>query len=88
MSPISAQVSLYPLRQPNLGPAIAEALEIFRARGLDVQPGTMSTVVAGDADVVFDCLKAAFQSAAALGDVVMVVSLSNCCPLPAARPRA
>jgi hypothetical protein len=29
-------------------------------------------------------LKASFESAAALGDVVMVVSLSNCCPTPAA----
>jgi len=84
MNPISAQVSLYPLRQARLEPAIAKALEVFRARGLDVTPGPMSTLVAGDADAVFDCLKASFQSAAALGDVVMVVSLSNCCPTPAA----
>jgi uncharacterized protein YqgV (UPF0045/DUF77 family) len=88
MTPISAQVSLYPLHQPHTGPAIAEALEIFRARGLDVQPGTMSTMVSGDADVVFDSLKTSFEAAAASGDVVMVVTLSNCCPLPDARPRA
>jgi uncharacterized protein YqgV (UPF0045/DUF77 family) len=84
MMPISAQVSLYPLHQPRTGPAIAEALEIFRARGLDVSPGAMSTVIAGDADAVFEGLKAAFAAATARGDVVMVVSLSNCCPLPAA----
>ena len=80
MSTISVQVSLYPLRQPHMGPAITRALEVFRARGLEVRPGTMSTVVAGDADAVFDSLKASFQSAAALGDVVMVASISNCCP--------
>jgi hypothetical protein len=40
----------------------------------------MSTLVTGEAEAVFDALEASFQSAAALGDVVMVVSLSNCCP--------
>jgi hypothetical protein len=35
MSTISIQLSLYPLRQPHLGPAIGAALEAFRARGLD-----------------------------------------------------
>ncbi|MBI3043835.1 MAG: thiamine-binding protein [Betaproteobacteria bacterium] len=80
MNTISVQVSLYPLRQPHVGPSISRALEVFRARGLEVRLGTMSTVVAGDADAVFDSLKASFQSAAALGDVVMVASISNCCP--------
>jgi len=41
----------------------------------------MSTVVTGEPDALFESLKASFQSAAALGDVVMVVSLSNCCPI-------
>jgi hypothetical protein len=41
----------------------------------------MSTVVVGESEKVFDSLKVSFQSAAALGDVVMVVSLSNCCPV-------
>jgi uncharacterized protein YqgV (UPF0045/DUF77 family) len=80
MKPISAQVSLYPLRQSELQPAIAEVIQVLRARGLEVTPGTMSTLVSGEAGAVFDALKAAFQCAAALGDVVMVVSLSNCCP--------
>jgi uncharacterized protein YqgV (UPF0045/DUF77 family) len=87
MSTIFLQLSLYPLRQPHLGPAIAGALEAFRSRGLDVRTGTMSTVIVGDADAVFDGLKASFQSAAALGDVVMVASISNCCPAPAADRR-
>ena len=83
MNTISAQVSLYPLRQPHLGPAISKAAEILRTSGLDVRPGSTSTVVVGEADRVFDSLKASFKSAAALGDVVMVVSFSNCCPVPA-----
>jgi uncharacterized protein YqgV (UPF0045/DUF77 family) len=88
VTPISAQVSLYPLRQPHAGPAIANALEIFRAAGLEVRPGAMSTVVTGEPGVVFESLKASFQAAAVLGDVVMVVSLSNCCPAPAAQSGA
>jgi uncharacterized protein YqgV (UPF0045/DUF77 family) len=83
MSTISVQVSLYPLRQPRLGPTISKVLSVFRDRGLEVRPGTMSTVVIGETDAIFDSLKASFQSAAGLGDLVMVVSISNCCPAPA-----
>jgi hypothetical protein len=42
----------------------------------------MSTVVIGEPNAIFDSLKASFQSAAALGDLVMVASISNCCPDP------
>jgi uncharacterized protein YqgV (UPF0045/DUF77 family) len=80
---ISAQVSLYPLRQAHLTPGIAKLADALRASGLEVRPGSMSTVVIGDAERVFDCLKASFQAAAAVGDVVMVVSFSNCCPVTA-----
>jgi uncharacterized protein YqgV (UPF0045/DUF77 family) len=80
-STISAQVSLYPLRQSHLAPAVSQVTEVLRGAGLDVRSGTMSTVVIGESEKVFDSLKASFQSAAALGDVVMVVSLSNCCPV-------
>lgn len=83
MSTISLQVSVYPLRQPDLGPTIRKAIEAFRGLGLDVRPGSMSTVVVGDSDAVLDGLKAAFQAASGLGDVVMAVSISNACPLPA-----
>ena len=86
MSTISVQLSLYPLRQPHLGPAISKALDVFRARGLEVTSGSISTVVVGDTDALFDALKASFQSAAALGDLVMVASISNCCPVSLAKP--
>lgn len=79
---ISAQVSLYPLRQPRLTPLIGEALEIFRKLGLRVDPGAMSTVIAGKQEVVFTALKEVFSRAAASGDVVMQVSFSNACPFP------
>ena len=83
MSTISAQVSLYPLRQLDLEPAISKALQTYRARGLDVTPGTMSSVIVGERDAVLDALKASFLAVDPLGDVVMVASISNCCPVPA-----
>jgi hypothetical protein len=43
----------------------------------------MSSLVVGETDVVFDSLKTSFQSAGAFGDVVMVASISNCCPAAA-----
>lgn len=36
MAEISAQVSLYPLRQPDLGPAIRAARRIFEEHRLEV----------------------------------------------------
>jgi uncharacterized protein YqgV (UPF0045/DUF77 family) len=41
----------------------------------------MSTVVSGDYDRMFDALKQAFQVTAEQGEIVMVVTLSNACPV-------
>ena len=79
---ISAQVSLYPLQQESLSPAIDEALEVFRAYGLDVEPGSMSTVITGNDSAVFAALQEALHRAAEQGQVVMTVTLSNACPVP------
>ena len=78
----AAQVSLYPLRQPGLSSQIERALDIFRDHQLQVTPGSMSTVVSGDYDSLFEALKQAFQVAAEQGEIVMVVTLSNACPIP------
>lgn len=80
--PVTAQLSLYPLRQPHLSPPIERALQVLRSYGLTVVPGTMSTLVSGEDNAVFAALKEAFQEVAQQGDVVMVVTLSNACPLP------
>lgn len=80
---ITAQVSLYPLQQESLSPAIDQALETFRAHGLDVEPGSMSTLIAGDDGAIFAALQDSFRLAAEQGQVVMVATVSNACPLPA-----
>ena len=84
MTSFSARVSVYPLRQPRLSPAIDEAVAICRAHGLEVLPGPMSTLVSGDGDALVEALKQALRSASARGEGVMVVTLSNACPAPTA----
>lgn len=83
---IAAQVSLYPLatgqQAEELSPAIDEAIQTLQAHALDVQPGAMSTVVAGDDAAVFAALQEAFRRACERGPMVMVVTLSNACPVP------
>ena len=82
MNAITAQVSLYPLRQESLAPAIGEALQVFQESALEVEPDTMSTLLVGDDTTVFAALQEAFCLAAEQGQVVMVVTFSNACPVP------
>ena len=79
----SAQVSLYPLRQKHLGPAIAIVRQTLEAHGLEPQPGPMSTLVVGDSDTLFAALAEAFAKAADAGEVVMTLTVSNACPIAA-----
>ncbi len=78
---VSAQISLYPLGQSSLGPAIEAAVEALGSRDLDCDVGSMSTVVTGEVEVVFEALRDAFQAAAAHGGTVMVCTVSNACPV-------
>ena len=82
MNGIAAQVSLYPLRQASLSPAIVQALRVFQEHGLGVEPGAMSTLITGDDAAIFAALQEAFRRAAEQGQVVMVVTFSNACPVP------
>ena len=81
---LSAQMSLYPLRQKSLSPAITEALSVLSGYGLQVVPGSMSSILIGPTDDLFAALQEVYTRAAAKGDVVMVLTLSNACPAPAA----
>lgn len=78
---VSAQISLYPLRQERLGPAIDALRRVLEREGLAPQVGPMSTLVSGEADRIFAALRAGFEQAAALGPVAMNVTVSNACPV-------
>lgn len=78
---ISAQVSVYPLRQKHLTPAIEAVTAALEARGLHPEVGPMSTQVTGVADRLFAALGEAFAQAAANSHVVMSITVSNACPV-------
>jgi uncharacterized protein YqgV (UPF0045/DUF77 family) len=78
---ISAQISLYPLKQPSLSPAIEEAWKILKERKLDLERGPMSSMVNGEAEEVFQAIKEVFLKSVELGPVSMVVTYSNACPI-------
>jgi uncharacterized protein YqgV (UPF0045/DUF77 family) len=77
---ISAQISLYPLKQQRLFPAIEEAWRILEANRLDLKKGGMSTVVNGPAERVFAAIQEVFLHSAQKGSLSMVVTYSNACP--------
>jgi len=79
---LTAQVSLYPLRQEHLGPAIEAAIEAWQAHGLKVTPGTMSTFITDGSGTLWAALRDGFAAACTHGETVMVVTVSNACPWP------
>ena len=81
MTNITTQVSLYPLRQKSLSPAIEKSLRIFRSHKLEVDPGVMSTLIIGDAETIFTALKEAFYLLAGQTEIVLTATLSNACPI-------
>ena len=78
---ISAQISLYPLKQQRLSPVIEEAWRILEENSLDLQKGGMSTVVSGPAEAVFNAIQEVFMRSAEKGSLSMVVTFSNACPI-------
>lgn len=79
---LSAQVSIYPLRAVSLSPIINETLHIFNHYGLEVYPGSMSTLISGEDKIIWSALSDAFTAAVVKGEVVMTITISNACPLP------
>jgi uncharacterized protein YqgV (UPF0045/DUF77 family) len=79
MQRVSAQVSVYPLRQARLGPAVEAFLNGLRTRDVAVETGPASTVVEGELDAVFAALRDGFAAAVETGECALVVTLSNAC---------
>jgi len=77
---VQAEISLYPLRTNDLGDAIEEFIGELKTAGLTVQPGNMSSTVAGDSDAVFSTVGTAFKAVAEDGQVVLLMKVSNACP--------
>jgi uncharacterized protein YqgV (UPF0045/DUF77 family) len=76
---VTAQASIYPLRQEKLSPAIEKFWEVLEMHGVQYEKGLMSTLISGDSKLIFQALEDAFENIALHGEVVMVVTLSNAC---------
>jgi uncharacterized protein YqgV (UPF0045/DUF77 family) len=79
---LSAQLSIYPLRQPSLSPTINQTLEVLEDHNLRVIPGSMSTLILGAETDLWEGLQDAYATAASQGEVVMILTISNACPKP------
>jgi len=79
---VTAQLSLYPLGESDLSPSIDAALSELERHGVARQTGAMSTLVWGDDEQIFAALRDAFRAAAARGQAVMAITVSNACPWP------
>ena len=77
---VDLQLSVYPLRQPHLRPAIEAALQAAAGEGVDITVGRLSTLVRGDEPAVFAALRAAFRAAGSSGSTVMVATLASGAP--------
>jgi len=77
---VQAEISLYPLRQNELTKPIRQFIELLETNKLKVEIGPMSTLVTGEAPVLFENLQKAFERLAQKYEVVMTVKISNACP--------
>jgi len=77
---IQAEISLYPLRCSDLTRPIRQFIELLENNKLKVELGPMSSLIAGDSQVVFESLREAFEQLAKEYEVVMTAKISNACP--------
>ncbi|MFA5517812.1 MAG: YkoF family thiamine/hydroxymethylpyrimidine-binding protein [Spirochaetota bacterium] len=77
----SMEVSLYPLGTNDLGTSISRFISILEEHGCHVETGSMSTLVTADSSVLFDAMKQAYEHVSSKGGVVVVMKISNTCPV-------
>ena len=78
---IQAEMSLYPLRTRELAEPIKRFLRYLRQMNLEVEMGTMSSRISGECKDLFPALGIAFEEVADEGEIVLIVKVSNACPL-------
>ena len=79
---VSVQFSVYPLRDMHLSPAIEKAAKILKDFKLPVDMGSMSSVTYGNSETVFKAFKKIYDELAADSHIVIMMTLSNACPVP------
>ena len=77
---VGLQLSLYPLRQAHVRPAIEAAVRAAAGEGIELTVGRLSSFASGGEEAVFAAVRAAFVAARSLGPTVLVVTLSSGLP--------
>jgi uncharacterized protein YqgV (UPF0045/DUF77 family) len=73
---VGCQLSVYPLRQEDIGVSIRAAIAAARGEGCGVRVGNLSTLLTGSEEQVFAALRAAFRAAQRLGPAVMIATVA------------
>jgi uncharacterized protein YqgV (UPF0045/DUF77 family) len=78
---VDAEASLYPLGQKELGAGVKAFIEVLREHGCQAKVGSMSSLITGDSEQVFDALRLGYDRAASDGGCVLIVKACNVCPV-------
>ena len=81
---VQAEVSLYPLRAAVIRSTVEDFVSDLKEFELETETGPMSTRVTGDLSNVFSGISNAFARVAAQCEVVIVLKVSNACPVDVA----
>lgn len=76
---VGIQVSIYPLREKSLSPALNKFWERLEERKFKFEVNSFATIIWGEEDRIFDSLKEIWKEIAKDRSIVMVVTLSNAC---------
>lgn len=74
---IQAELSLYPLKQPDMAPSIFAFVRELEAAGVEIEIGRMSSVITGERPAVFSAIERAYAAVETHGRHVLVVKLMN-----------
>ena len=79
---IQAEISLYTLGEKSQLPAINDLINVLIKHGIEIEPGRMSSIISGDASILFPALQEAFETVSEDSQIVMTLKISNACPVP------
>lgn len=74
---IAAEISLHPLRQEKLSPAIGAFSKALRAGGLELNRGPVTTSVRGEHIDLFPALQKGLEEAAKHGDASLSATITT-----------
>ncbi|WP_406676694.1 YkoF family thiamine/hydroxymethylpyrimidine-binding protein [Neomoorella carbonis] len=74
---LSAEVSLYPQKTTRASEIINDSIQSLAQQGVNYKVGPISTAIHGSEEQVWTGLRSLFERASSVGEVSMVVTLSN-----------